>query len=55
MQKPLCYGGGINDLEQSETVSLGVEKVALGTAAFTNPELIKQASERLALKVLWLF
>ena len=44
---PLCYGGGINDLETIlKLVSLGVEKVAIGTAAFINPELIKQASEK---------
>ena len=44
---PLCYGGGINDLETIlKLVSLGVEKVAIGTAAFINPELIKKASEK---------
>ena len=44
---PLCYGGGINDLETIlKLVSLGVEKVAIGTSAFINPDLIKQASEK---------
>ena len=42
---PLCYGGGINDLDTIlELISLGVEKVALGTSAFTNPELIRDAA-----------
>ena len=44
---PLCYGGGISDLETIlKLVSLGVEKVAIGTSAFKNPDLIKQASEK---------
>ncbi|KKO47841.1 imidazole glycerol phosphate synthase [Arsukibacterium sp. MJ3] len=42
---PFCYGGGIKTLEQAVKISnLGVEKVALSSAAFENPELITQMS-----------
>ena len=35
---PLCYGGGIKTLEQSQRIfSLGVEKIALSSAAIQNP------------------
>ncbi len=41
---PLCYGGGVNTVEHVEKlVSLGVEKVAIGHAAFFNPEMVRQA------------
>lgn len=44
---PLCYGGGVNTIEHVEKlVSLGVEKVAIGYAAFINPEMIRQAINR---------
>lgn len=43
---PLCYGGGINDLETIiKLISLGVEKLAIGTSAFTNTKLIEEASK----------
>jgi cyclase len=42
---PLSYGGGINSTSQiSKLFNLGVEKVILGTAAHTHPELISQAA-----------
>lgn len=42
---PLCYGGGVKTVEQVEKIiSLGVEKVAISSAAIKNPELIKQSS-----------
>lgn len=38
---PLCYGGGIKTLEQAQSIlSLGVEKVALSSAAIENPKLV---------------
>jgi len=38
---PLCYGGGIKTLEQAQSIlALGVEKVALSSAAIENPQLI---------------
>lgn len=45
---PLCYGGGINSIDQIESlISLGVEKIALGAAAYQQPELVVQAAKRL--------
>jgi cyclase len=44
---PLSYGGGVKTVEQIETiVSLGVEKVAISSAAIENPRLISDAAER---------
>jgi cyclase len=42
---PLCYGGGINDLDDIKDIfNLGVEKVAINTFAIENPTFVKQAS-----------
>lgn len=42
---PVCYGGGVNTLEDMRRLfNLGVEKISLGAAAFENPDLIRQAS-----------
>jgi len=42
---PICYGGGVNSIEDmSRLFSLGIEKVSLGAAAFENPDLIRQAA-----------
>lgn len=44
---PLCYGGGVNSVEQAQRIfSLGVEKVALSTAAINNPSLISNIAEK---------
>lgn len=44
---PLCYGGGIDSVEKVEKlVSLGVEKVAIGHTAYTNPNIIRKAISR---------
>ena len=38
---PLCYGGGIKSVEQaSRIIGLGVEKIAVSSAAIDNPALI---------------
>lgn len=38
---PLCYGGGIKTVEQARAViGLGVEKIAISSAAVENPPLI---------------
>lgn len=45
---PLCYGGGIKNPEQAKRViGLGVEKVAISSAAVENPELITQIAEEI--------
>lgn len=44
---PLCYGGGIKTLDQIQRIiGLGVEKVAISSAAIDAPELISQAASR---------
>lgn len=41
---PIAYGGGISRIEQLEkTISLGIEKVVINSAAFYTPNLIKDA------------
>src|SRR4030066_574859 len=43
---PLCYGGGVKTCEQVQRiVQLGVEKVAISSAAIENPDLIAEPSE----------
>jgi cyclase len=43
---PLCYGGGVTTSEQAQRIiQLGVEKVAISSAAIENPSLIKEAAE----------
>jgi cyclase len=44
---PLCYGGGVRTVTQIEKiVSLGVEKVAISSAAVESPSLISDAASR---------
>jgi cyclase len=44
---PLCYCGGVKSVEQIDRIiGLGVEKVAIGSAAIDSPDLIKEASSR---------
>ena len=43
---PLCYGGGINSAEQAlKIIDMGVEKVAVSSAAVDNPKLITQIAD----------
>jgi cyclase len=44
---PISYGGGIRTLEHaSKLFSCGVEKIVINTAAFTNPQLIRDITAR---------
>lgn len=44
---PLCYGGGIRNLDDARTLfSLGVEKVALQSAVVRTPGLIREIADR---------
>jgi len=41
---PLCYGGGVKDVDSIRRIlKLGVEKVSLNSAAFENPDFVKEA------------
>ena len=43
---PLCYGGGITNVNQAKKIfSLGVEKIAISSAAIKNPTIITQLAE----------
>jgi cyclase len=45
---PLCYGGGIKTAKQAKKIiGLGVEKVALSSAAIENPRLISETAEEI--------
>jgi cyclase len=44
---PLCYGGGIRDVDEIKNlINLGVEKVAINTAALRDPKLLGAAAEQ---------
>lgn len=43
---PLCYGGGIKTIKEIEKILYtGVEKVSINSAAFENPDLIREAAK----------
>jgi cyclase len=43
---PLCYGGGIKTVQQAKRIfGLGVEKIALSSAAIENPGLVSQIAK----------
>ncbi len=43
---PLCYGGGVKTVEQAKAIiGLGVEKVALSSAAIENPALVTSIAD----------
>jgi cyclase len=42
---PLCYGGGVKTVDQVKTIiGLGLEKVAISSAAVANPRLVAEAA-----------
>ncbi len=44
---PFCYGGGIKTIAQAQRIfSLGVEKIAVSSAAIENPQIISEMAER---------
>ena len=44
---PLCYGGGVKTPEQAQRIfSLGVEKIAISSAAVQDPSLVTRIAER---------
>lgn len=44
---PLCYGGGIKTADQAlQIFSLGVEKIALSSAAIESPKLLAEIAQR---------
>lgn len=43
---PMCYGGGVRTLQQAKRISsLGVEKIAISSAALQNSELISEIAQ----------
>jgi phosphoribosylformimino-5-aminoimidazole carboxamide ribotide isomerase len=43
----LQVGGGIRDMERIDLlISIGIDRVILGTSAITNPRIVREASER---------
>lgn len=45
---PLCYGGGIKTAEQAkQIIGLGVEKVAISSAAVDDPDLISRIADEI--------
>ncbi len=44
---PLCYGGGVSSVEQMHALyKIGVEKVSLNSALYSDPELLERAAKR---------
>lgn len=45
---PLCYGGGVKTVEQAKRIiGLGVEKVAISSAAIDQPQLIRSIGQEI--------
>lgn len=45
---PFCYGGGIKTTKQAQKISgLGVEKIAISSAALDNPELVSKIAQQI--------
>lgn len=45
---PFCYGGGISTVEQArKIIGLGVEKIAISSAAIQNPDLVRKIAQEI--------
>jgi cyclase len=45
---PVCYGGGVKDVEMAEKLlSIGIEKISLSSAAIFQPKLLEKISNRI--------
>lgn len=45
---PLCYGGGVKTTEQAKRIiGLGVEKIAISSAAIETPDLVSQSAREI--------
>jgi imidazole glycerol-phosphate synthase subunit HisF len=45
---PLCYGGGIKNLEQAKSIiKLGVEKIAISSEFIENPKIVTEISNEI--------
>jgi imidazole glycerol-phosphate synthase subunit HisF len=45
---PLCYGGGVKTADQARRIiGLGVEKVAISSAALENPQLVRAMADEI--------
>ena len=41
---PLAYGGGVNNIDDIKRLfSMGIEKVVINSATYTNPDMVKEA------------
>ena len=50
---PLCYGGGITNIEQVERLfSLGIEKISISRSFIKNPNMINEIIKKFDHKVL---
>jgi cyclase len=48
---PLCYGGGVKTVEHAKQIlSLGVEKVAISSAAVEEPDFVSEIAEQLGVQ-----
>ncbi len=44
---PCCYGGGIQKIEHAQKIfSLGIEKVSIGAAAYTNKKIVSEIAQQ---------
>jgi cyclase len=44
---PLCYGGGVKNADDAQRIfNLGVEKIAISSAAVENPKLVTEIAQR---------